>query len=44
MAMVPLIAVAAVVQMAMMTGGYGDEEAREMLLAITKKENTFAWL
>lgn len=32
MAMVPLIAVAAVVQMAMMTGGYGDEEAREKLL------------
>lgn len=40
MAMVPLIAVAAVVHMATVTGGYGDEEAREMLLTITKKENT----
>lgn len=27
MAMIPLIAVSAVVQMAMMTGGYGDNEA-----------------
>lgn len=32
MAMIPLIAVSAVVQMAMMTGGYGDNEVSHRMV------------